>query len=181
MFFLRENIECKRRAGERKCPSSCISLSRRNILNLFFPMILFSHVGGIIFFFFPLSPTPECHSKHSGSWLLPSSSLQLFWCIHHSTWSTSFDIFTSFSYLSQRSLISSDQSSDLPHTALLKIFPKDSPFSTCLPDRVGKCKILYTDQSISTNQILPREKRENRDIFGTSNLQNRSYGVSCDA
>ena len=27
---------------------------------------------------------------------------------------------------------------------------------------------------------LPREKRVNRDIFGTSNLQNRSYGVSCD-
>ena len=35
MFFLRENIECKRRAGERKCPSSCILLSRWNILNLF--------------------------------------------------------------------------------------------------------------------------------------------------
>ena len=33
---------------------------------------------------------------------------------------------------------------------------------------------------ISTNQILPREKRVNRDIFGTSNLQNRTYGVSCD-
>ena len=33
---------------------------------------------------------------------------------------------------------------------------------------------------ISTNQILPREKRLNRDIFGTSNLQNRTYGVSCD-
>ena len=33
---------------------------------------------------------------------------------------------------------------------------------------------------ISTNQILPQEKRVNRDIFGTSNLQNRTYGVSCD-
>ena len=33
---------------------------------------------------------------------------------------------------------------------------------------------------ISTNQILPREKRVNRDIFGTSNLQIRTYGVSCD-
>ena len=33
---------------------------------------------------------------------------------------------------------------------------------------------------ISTNQILPREKRVNRDIFCTSNLQNRTYGVSCD-
>ena len=33
---------------------------------------------------------------------------------------------------------------------------------------------------ISTNQILPREKRINRNIFGTSNLQNRTYGVSCD-
>ena len=33
---------------------------------------------------------------------------------------------------------------------------------------------------ISTNQILPREKRVNRNIFGTSNLQNRTYGVSCD-
>ena len=33
---------------------------------------------------------------------------------------------------------------------------------------------------ISTNQLLPREKRVNRDIFGTSNLQNRTYGVSCD-
>ena len=33
---------------------------------------------------------------------------------------------------------------------------------------------------ISTNQILPREKGVNRDIFGTSNLQNRTYGVSCD-
>ena len=29
---------------------------------------------------------------------------------------------------------------------------------------------------ISTNQILPQEKRVNRDIFGTSNLQNRTYG-----
>ena len=33
---------------------------------------------------------------------------------------------------------------------------------------------------ISTNQILPRENRANCDIFGTSNLQNRTYGVSCD-
>ena len=33
---------------------------------------------------------------------------------------------------------------------------------------------------ISTNQILPQEKRVNRGIFGTSNLQNRTYGVSCD-
>ena len=33
---------------------------------------------------------------------------------------------------------------------------------------------------ISTNQILPWEKRLNRDIFRTSNLQNRTYGVSCD-
>ena len=33
---------------------------------------------------------------------------------------------------------------------------------------------------ISTNQILPREKRVNRDIFGTSKIQNRTYGVSCD-
>ena len=33
---------------------------------------------------------------------------------------------------------------------------------------------------ISTNQILPQEKCVNRDIFGTSNLQNRAYGVSCD-
>ena len=33
---------------------------------------------------------------------------------------------------------------------------------------------------ISTKQILPREKRVNRDIFGTSNLQNRTCGVSCD-
>ena len=33
---------------------------------------------------------------------------------------------------------------------------------------------------VSTNQILPREKRVNRDIFGTPNLQNRTYGVSCD-
>ena len=33
---------------------------------------------------------------------------------------------------------------------------------------------------ISTNQILPREKRINRDILGTSNLQNISYVVSCD-
>ena len=30
---------------------------------------------------------------------------------------------------------------------------------------------------MSTNQILPREKR---DIFCTSNIQNRTYGVSCD-
>ena len=29
---------------------------------------------------------------------------------------------------------------------------------------------------ISTNQILPGEKRVNRDIFGTLNLQNRTYG-----
>ena len=33
---------------------------------------------------------------------------------------------------------------------------------------------------ISTNQIIPRENRVNHDIFGTSNLQNRTYGVSCD-
>ena len=33
---------------------------------------------------------------------------------------------------------------------------------------------------ISTNQILPREKGVNRDVFGTSNLQNITYGVSCD-
>ena len=33
---------------------------------------------------------------------------------------------------------------------------------------------------ISTHQILPRERRVNRDIFGTSNLQNRTYGISCD-
>ena len=33
---------------------------------------------------------------------------------------------------------------------------------------------------ISTNQILPREKHVNHNIFGTSNLQNRTYGVSCD-
>ena len=33
---------------------------------------------------------------------------------------------------------------------------------------------------ISTNQILPGEKCVNRDIFGTSNLQNRTYGVSGD-
>ena len=33
---------------------------------------------------------------------------------------------------------------------------------------------------ISTNQILPREKRVNCDIFGTSNPKHRSYGVSCD-
>ena len=32
---------------------------------------------------------------------------------------------------------------------------------------------------ISTNQILPREKRVTRNIFGTSNLQNKTYGVSC--
>ena len=29
---------------------------------------------------------------------------------------------------------------------------------------------------ISTNQILPGEKRVNRDVFGTLNLQNRTYG-----
>ena len=29
---------------------------------------------------------------------------------------------------------------------------------------------------ISTNQILPQGKRVNRDIVGTSNLQNRTYG-----
>ena len=33
---------------------------------------------------------------------------------------------------------------------------------------------------ISTNQILPQEKHVNRDIFGTSNLQNRTFEVSCD-
>ena len=33
---------------------------------------------------------------------------------------------------------------------------------------------------ISINQILPKEKRVNRDIFGTSNLQHKTYGVSCD-
>ena len=33
---------------------------------------------------------------------------------------------------------------------------------------------------ISTNQILPQEKRVNRDICGTSNQQNMTYGVSCD-
>ena len=33
---------------------------------------------------------------------------------------------------------------------------------------------------ISTTQILPGEKRVNRDIFGTSNVQNKTYGVSCD-
>ena len=33
---------------------------------------------------------------------------------------------------------------------------------------------------LSPNQILPREKRVNRDMFGTSNLQNISYVVSCD-
>ena len=32
---------------------------------------------------------------------------------------------------------------------------------------------------ISTNQILPRDERINRNIFGTSNLQNKTYGVSC--
>ena len=46
-------------------------------------------------------------------------------------------------------------------------------------DRVGKCQIFYTDQYQQT-RFYPGEKRVNRDIFGTSNLQNRTYGVSCD-
>ena len=33
---------------------------------------------------------------------------------------------------------------------------------------------------ISSNQILPQEKRVHCDIFGTSNLQNRIFEVSCD-
>ena len=45
--------------------------------------------------------------------------------------------------------------------------------------RVGKCQIFYTDQYQQTI-FYPGEKHINRNIFGTSNLQNRTYGVSCD-
>ena len=47
------------------------------------------------------------------------------------------------------------------------------------PDR--SCKMSNLLQGpISSNQILPREKCVNRDIFSPSNLQNRTYEVSCD-
>ena len=39
--------------------------------------------------------------------------------------------------------------------------------------RVAKCQIFYTDQYQQT-RFYPEN------IFGTSNLQNRTYEVSCD-
>ena len=59
-------------------------------------------------------------------------------------------------------------SSNCPQTSLLSIQSQSWKMSNLLHG------------PISTNQILPQEKRVNRDIFGTSNLQNRTYGVSCD-
>ena len=51
----------------------------------------------------------------------------------------------------------------------------------CCAACLSSCKMSnLLHGPISTNQILPREKRVDRDIFGTSNLQNRTCGVSCD-
>ena len=37
-----------------------------------------------------------------------------------------------------------------------------------------------TDQNRQTRFTPTKVNRVNRDIFGTSNLQNKTYGVSCD-
>ena len=55
---------------------------------------------------------------------------------------------------------------------------------SAMPSRPPSSAELENVKSFTRTNInkpdLPREKRVIRDIFGTSNLQNRTYGVSCD-
>ena len=63
--------------------------------------------------------------------------------------------------------------------SFLDVFQRLAMEDILMPEQSWKMSNLLHGP-ISTNQILPREKHVSRDIFGASNLQNRTYGVSCD-